>query len=221
MSKMKAIALTSVLAASVVASAGALADASGNIGVVSNYVWRGLTQTDNGSAIQGGLDYSHPSGLSVGTWVSNTAFGSQELDIYGAYNGTVGEFGYTISAIQYRYPSLTDANWSEIALGGSYKNFSVKYSTTSKYANLDSKANYIEAAASFELKKDLSLGLHVGHQNFNDEAAVGLPSYSDYSVSLSKGDFAFTISNTNISQADDPADSDPKYFVSWSKSFDL
>ena len=221
MSKMKAIALTSVLAASVVASTGALADASANVGVVSNYVWRGLTQTANDSAIQGGLDYSHSSGLSVGTWVSNTAFGSQELDIYGAYNGTVREFGYSISAIQYRYPSLTDANWTEWALGGSYKNFNAKYSSTSKYLNLDSKANYLEAAASFELKKDVSLGLHVGHQKINDETVVGLPSYTDYNVSLHTGDFAFTISKTNLSKSADPLDNDPKYFVSWSKSFSL
>ncbi|MCK7581618.1 MAG: TorF family putative porin [Chromatiales bacterium] len=39
---------------------------SANIGVVSNYVWRGLTQTDGGPAIQGGLDYEHASGLLCG-----------------------------------------------------------------------------------------------------------------------------------------------------------
>lgn len=221
MSKVKTIAMTSVLAASMVASTAALADASGNIGVVSNYVWRGLTQTGNDSAIQGGLDYAHSSGLSVGTWVSNTAFGSQELDIYGAFDGSVGDFGYTVSAIQYRYPSLTDANWSEWALGGSYKNFSIKYNYTSDWAKLGTKSNYIEAAASFDIAKDVSLGLHVGHTKFDDEAKAGLPSYTDYSVSLGKGDFAFTISDTNLSKTDDPLDSDPKYFVSWGKSFSL
>lgn len=44
---------------------------SANIGVVSNYIWRGVTQTQDGPAVQGGLDYNHPSGFYVGTWASN------------------------------------------------------------------------------------------------------------------------------------------------------
>ena len=47
---------------------------SANIGVVSNYVWRGITQTDDKAAVQGGVDYSHSSGFYAGTWVSNVDF---------------------------------------------------------------------------------------------------------------------------------------------------
>jgi len=218
MSKVKTIAMTSVLAASMVASTAALADASGNIGVVSDYVWRGTTQTNGDSAIQGGLDYEHSSGLSVGTWVSNTAFGSSELDLYGAFSGSAGDFGYSVSAIQYRYPQVSDFNWVEYAVGASYKNFSLKYNYSSDVFGTSTKAGYIEAAASFDVAKDVSLGLHVGHQNFDKTAVVGMDSYTDYSVSLSKGEFAFTISDTNLSAGPDEK---PKYFVSWGKSFDL
>ncbi len=44
---------------------------SANIGVVSNYIWRGVTQTQDGPAVQGGLDYAHPSGFYAGLWASN------------------------------------------------------------------------------------------------------------------------------------------------------
>jgi uncharacterized protein (TIGR02001 family) len=44
---------------------------SANIGVVSNYIWRGVTQTQDGAAVQGGLDYSNANGFYLGTWASN------------------------------------------------------------------------------------------------------------------------------------------------------
>lgn len=69
--------------------AGALAkdpsNISANIGAVSNYLWRGVTQTQDGAAVQGGLDLTHSSGFYIGTWASNVDFddeaGSQEVVI--------------------------------------------------------------------------------------------------------------------------------------------
>jgi uncharacterized protein (TIGR02001 family) len=68
-------ATSTLLAASLGTTGAALAQApwsfSANIGAVSNYVWRGVTQTGDQAAIQGGLDVSHESGFYAGTWVSN------------------------------------------------------------------------------------------------------------------------------------------------------
>lgn len=50
---------------------------SANIGAVSNYMWRGVTQTQDGAAIQGGLDFSHSSGFYAGTWASNVDFNDE------------------------------------------------------------------------------------------------------------------------------------------------
>jgi hypothetical protein len=47
---------------------------SANIGAVSNYMWRGVSQTQDGPAVQGGLDYAHSSGFYIGTWASNVDF---------------------------------------------------------------------------------------------------------------------------------------------------
>ena len=41
-----------------------------NIAVTSNYVWRGVTQTDNNAALQGGIDYSKGM-FYAGAWASN------------------------------------------------------------------------------------------------------------------------------------------------------
>jgi uncharacterized protein (TIGR02001 family) len=47
---------------------------TGNLGVVSQYVFRGLSQTDGKPAVQGGIDYVHSSGFYLGTWLSNISW---------------------------------------------------------------------------------------------------------------------------------------------------
>jgi uncharacterized protein (TIGR02001 family) len=89
-----------------------------NVGVVSDYVFRGITQTKHEGAIQGGLDYAHSSGLYVGAWASNitwikdsdavatssTSSPSAELDTYGGYKGTIAtDLTYDVGAIRYNY----------------------------------------------------------------------------------------------------------------------
>jgi uncharacterized protein (TIGR02001 family) len=101
---------------------------TGNIGLFSQYIFRGLTQTDRNPALQGGFDYAHSSGLYAGTWASNISWlkenfstppsaiggtysrgGSLEWDFYGGYKGTVGDFGYDIGTLYYWYPGKISA----------------------------------------------------------------------------------------------------------------
>ena len=62
-----------------------------NVSLTSNYVFRGISQSSGGPAIQGGFDYSHASGFYLGTWASNVSWlkdfqgydtGSMEIDLY-------------------------------------------------------------------------------------------------------------------------------------------
>jgi hypothetical protein len=79
---------------------------TGNLNLVSEYRYRGISQTNNKPAVQGGFDYAHASGVYVGTWASNvswlsdggggTVSNSLEWDIYGGYKGAVGDFGYDV-----------------------------------------------------------------------------------------------------------------------------
>lgn len=117
-----------------------------NMSIVSDYRFRGISQTMRQPAIQGGFDYSHISGLYLGTWASNvdgTAHyynnTSLEWDFYGGFKGKFfpckcPDFGYNLGVIYYYYPSgqafnpqHTRYNTSEFYVELSYKWFSVKY----------------------------------------------------------------------------------------------
>jgi uncharacterized protein (TIGR02001 family) len=94
---MKKLIVASAISALFVVSAMAFAQASpaeapksphkftGNISLVSQYIFRGLSQTNGDPALQGGVDYSHASGLYVGTWLSNISwFTDQNANIKSA-----------------------------------------------------------------------------------------------------------------------------------------
>jgi uncharacterized protein (TIGR02001 family) len=133
----KACAAGMLLCASVGSTSVALADSphsvSANIGAVSNYIWRGVTQTGDQAAVQGGLDYAHSSGFYAGTWISNIDnidWGDDspgyELDLYAGYGGSVNDdFSYDISTIYYAYPDGRDSDFWEIGASGTYKWFTL------------------------------------------------------------------------------------------------
>ena len=86
---------------------------SANVSLASEYRYRGIAQTDGDPAVQGGFDWTHASGVYAGTWGSNVSWlsdadpgvsSSVELDVYGGYRGTLGEFGYDVGLLRYFYP---------------------------------------------------------------------------------------------------------------------
>jgi len=190
---------------------------SANIGVTNNYIWRGITQTDDKPAVSGGIDYATTMGLYIGTWVSNVDFGddaSTELDLYLGFANEVGEFSYDLGYIYYDYPDGKDINFGEVygALGWNF--ISVGVSTT---AHSDWSADfgddiYIEADLSFEILGDVELGLHAGSYNFNDAL-----DYQDYNISLSKSGFSFLVSQVSKDEIDD----DYIVVVSYTHDIDL
>lgn len=211
-----------VVAASVMASAPAMADLSGNVSATSNYLWRGLPQNGDNAAVQGGIDYSHASGAYVGTWTSTlgsanagTAYEGYELDIYGGYKFNVGDVGLDVGVISYMYPvedssgADNDDAFNEIYLGGSLGAFSAKASYSSD-VNLSSDAEetglYLEAAYAFG-----PVSVHAGSYDFEDAE-----DYMDYSVSYTKDEFTFGLSNTDLDAYDDA-----RVFVTYKKSLGL
>jgi uncharacterized protein (TIGR02001 family) len=117
---------------------------TGNVGLFSSYRFRGIDQTFGKPAIQGGVDYSHSSGLYAGNWNSNVSSGAGfpdgnlEMDFYGGYKHAFGDFGLDVGAIVYYYPgsegkvlgtgaSSGAVTNKEIYIGGSWKFLSLKY----------------------------------------------------------------------------------------------
>jgi len=87
---------------------------SGTVALVSDYMFRGVSQTDEGVAIQGGLTVAHENGLYAGTWASNLAgwgtFGgsNMELDLYAGYTTSIGVGKLDVGLTWYMYPNGAD-----------------------------------------------------------------------------------------------------------------
>lgn len=85
-------------------------EVSGNVAVVSDYRFRGVSFSGGDFALQGGIDAAHESGLYFGTWGStidaNGGFGEMELDVYGGWSGDVSD-GVTVDVglLYYLYPT--------------------------------------------------------------------------------------------------------------------
>jgi uncharacterized protein (TIGR02001 family) len=127
---------------------------TGSVTLVSDYRFRGISQTYEGPAVQGGFDYSHSSGFYLGNWNSNVASqvytgGSGiEMDVYGGYRRSFNGFGFDVGYLYYHYPkaefqSAEDGSQGfdtqEIYVGGSWKWISLKYSlAVSDYCGIGS-----------------------------------------------------------------------------------
>jgi len=188
---------------------------SGNVGVTTDYIFRGITQTQHKPALSGGVDYSHSSGLYAGTWMSNQSWvgtggtaatgdayktnSSLEWDLYGGYKGTAGDVGYDVGVIRYYYPGdkvagAISPDTTEAYLGASWKMLSVKYShVLSDYfigwagtANAKTRgSNYLELNASRDLGDGWGLLGHIGHQKVKHDDA-NKASYSDWKIGVTK-----------------------------------
>jgi len=122
---------------------------TGNMTIASDYRFRGISQTFKGPTIQGGIDYSHSSGIYLGNWNSNvsglqyTNGNNIEMDFYGGWKKSFGDFGLDLGALYYFYDSArvngntqgaatanttSKYNNGELYVGGSWKWLSAKYS---------------------------------------------------------------------------------------------
>ncbi len=219
---------------------------TGNITLTSDYVFRGVSQTQNGPAIQGGFDYAHASGFYIGTWASNVDWvslgykedSSMEIDLYGGYKGSLGDFGYDVGAITYYYPGddiagAIDPDTTEIYLGGSWKFLSAKYSyvvsdhfvgwTTATGGKTDG-SYYAELNANYGFGSGWGVLGHVGYQDVKDNDDA---SYTDWKVGVTK-DIGFGVATLAYSDtnAEDSAYTwageevaDGRVIVSFSKTF--
>jgi uncharacterized protein (TIGR02001 family) len=90
---------------------------SGNVALVSDYRFRGLSYSNNDPALQGGIDISHKSGFFIGTWASSLADNggaNLELDLYGGYAGQAAGIDYSVTFLGYVYPGVKGSNYYEL-----------------------------------------------------------------------------------------------------------
>ncbi len=206
--------LCTALASALVAPATASAEVTGNLGLYSQYMFRGLTQTNKDPALQGGFDYSHASGLYVGTWGSNISWltdsstvtgytsSSLELDVYGGYRGSLGDIGYDVGLLYYYYPGTHSttvapgtfkADTLEVYGGVSWKWLSAKLSVavsdeTFGVPNSDGTW-YLDLGVNYPMTDKLTLNAHYGIQEFKGSTSGisndSFASYKDWKLGVS------------------------------------
>jgi uncharacterized protein (TIGR02001 family) len=196
LSLMAVLAVTTITTSSMAREVGV--DASANVSATSNYVWRGMTQTANKPAIQGGIDFGYM-GLYAGTWISNVDFGSTattEVDGYVGYGGEIDGLEYDLGYIKYAFLKESTANMEEVYLGLS-KDFGVGSLGATYSKGLDDAPDDIGVDASIAFPQDYSLDLGWGdYDTYGTRYSVGVSkSFDKIDYSLSYNEFTHDITN--------------------------
>jgi uncharacterized protein (TIGR02001 family) len=167
---------------------------SANVSFASDYVWRGMTQSD-GPAIQGGFDFEAESGFYAGIWGSNVNFNDgagSELDYYAGYGFSLGEVGVDVGYIAFDYPeNETGLDFEEIYLGLSFGDLGLLFAS-----GQDGMPDYTEASYSF---RDLSLSYGT-YDDMSDNITV---SYSFACGSYDCGITAYDMTDEGYSGVDE------------------
>jgi hypothetical protein len=175
----------------------AQAQVTGNLGLTSDYRFRGISQTQNAPAVQGGIDYAHKSGFYVGNWNSSVSSdmysngSGVESDLYAGFKKEIYK-GLTldVGSYNYFYPratnnTSTNFDTNELFAGLGYGPVSVKYSQSlSNYFGTANSKNsqYYQADIVQPLgKSKISLLAHVGRTEVNNSSRLD---YTDYNIGL-------------------------------------
>lgn len=201
---------------------------SANVTLASDYTFRGISQTDEKPAIQGGFDYEHETGLYLGTWASNVNFGegsnsSTEMDFYAGFAGeSDGGVGYDVAYIFFDYRGDSGFDYQEFAFSLSYEGFALGVIYSDEYLGNGGPEfwyPYAEYSYTFE-EAQVSLDLHYGYNDASDadyDFFGSDDSYSDWSVTLGYSalglDFALAYVDTDLDDLD-AADSRAVFSIS-------
>ena len=191
---------------------------TGNLGLFSSYRFRGIDQTFGKPALQGGFDYSHSSGIYLGNWNSNVSQtagypdGNLEMDFYGGYKTTFGDFGLDVGGLYYYYPGSRGQTLGlnrgavdngELYIAGTWKFLTLKYSyaVTDYFSLPDSDgSSYLELNAAYDLGNGWGINGHAGHLWLKNYS-VG--DYTDWKLGVTKDIGGFVI---GLSYVDTNAD---------------
>ena len=172
-----------------------VAEFSASVALTTDYVWRGVSQTEGDPAIQGSFDYAHDSGFYAGIWASNASFVDDdetniELNYYGGYSREYDSgFYWDISAYIYEYPGSSIDTSEEFFLVLGYDIFNLTMAR-----DFDNENNYYQLGAEMEVAKSFTIAGHVGRYDFDDGVE-----YDNYKLALSKEikGFNFELSYTD------------------------
>jgi uncharacterized protein (TIGR02001 family) len=212
-------------------AAAANAEVTGTAAIVSDYDFRGFTQTGEEPAVQLSIDYGHESGWYAGTWGSNidhfsdggSDTASTEVDLYTGFKGTAGDFGWDAGITYYTYAGASDLNYPEIygKFSISIASFGVYYSNAFGHKDND-EAIYVYGDVGIPAGP-LTIGLHAGYSTgdgigqtyFTDSTGfVVEDSYFDYGLGVSYSASNITLGMKWVARDADDAGSDDRIILS-------
>ncbi|MEH6583086.1 MAG: TorF family putative porin [Halioglobus sp.] len=193
--------LPATLAATLLAgaiTAQAAPDIAGNVAITSDYKFRGISQSNEDIAIQGGFDISWDNGIYLGTWGSSVDFdtdgagfdGSLELDLYGGWAGDITDnVGVDVGYMYYGYPGDDgdDGDYQEVYAKLNLWDGTVGLVYSDDYYGGTGSFYYLSGDYSFGLGENFSLDLHAGYNDLDKKGgflANNTSSYIDYSVGV-------------------------------------
>lgn len=221
---MKLLKTTAVAGLLVASGAASAIELSGNVALTTDYVWRGVSQTDGSPAIQGGFDADLGNGLYAGVWGSNVDLGgdeSMELDVYAGWAGEFNGVGVDVGVLHYAYPtSGTETDFTEVYVGLSMGMFSL-----TQYFGLDSgsddlgdynRGDYTDLGVDLGEYNGVALSAHVGYYDLNDNTGDAW----DWKLAASTSMFGvdWEVAYTDVDNADEANDDDPNLVLTVSKS---
>ena len=169
---------------------------SANVGLFNQYSYRGIDQSGEEAAVQGGFDWAHDSGFYIGTWASNVDFNDNdsvtEFDFYGGYAKEIQNgINIDLSMIGYTYPGAyasSNYDYYEYSFGLGKSIGPVSFSTAINYSPeffaKSGDATYWQGGLDYEFQ-EIKISGHVGKQWIDLETTYGAPDYVDYSIGAS------------------------------------
>jgi uncharacterized protein (TIGR02001 family) len=170
-------------------------DSSGfnwNAAATSEYLFRGISQTDDHPAIQAGAGYSWSNGFYVGAWASNVDFGAAdedtdvEIDTFIGWNGDLGATNLDVQLVRYNYvgePDGVDYAYNELIGKLTFaENYTATLGYTNDYLNTDTDSFYGALGGTWEVGADVNLTAGVGYTTIQGPT----DGYLDYSVGANR-----------------------------------
>lgn len=206
-------------------------DISGSLAVTTNYLWRGISQTNNDPAIQGDLTYNIAgSDFYVTIFGSNVKFGEEESRAHVEFDYTLGvahdfndDWGFDLHGVQYTYPGANDNNYVEGEASLRYKIITVGLDGTNNVYNTQTTSWYPFVKADYDVSKvlhhpifkDVYVGGHFGYSKRDADVDGG--SYYDYCLHIVKKfaglDFELGWTNTHGRNVGDDLSGSKIYFT--------
>lgn len=161
-----------------------------NAAATSEYMFRGISQTDDHPAIQVGAGYSFSNGFYVGGWASNVDFGEStdaEIDTFVGWNGDLNDtVNLDVQINRYNYvgePSGVDYAYNElIGKATIAENYSVTLGYTNDYLNTSENSIYTAVGGSWGVGHDINLSAGLGYTSNSGP----YESYLDYSIGIDR-----------------------------------